>query len=112
LDARRVHGKLTHWQQAFGKRPELELYNLKNDPECLVNLADNKELKDLQNTLKEQLYSELKKQSDPRILGNGHIFDEYKFASKKTVNFYERYMGGEKIKTGWINTSDYEEAMD
>jgi len=30
------------------------------------------------------------------------------YADKKTQHAYERYMKGEKIRTGWVNYSDYE----
>ena len=54
---------------------------------------------------------ELKKQKDPRVLGNGNVFDNYPFADSKSTNFYERYMNGEKdlkYKTNWANSTDYE----
>ena len=52
--------------------------------------------------------AELKKQGDPRMAGQGHVFDEYPHANKGNVGFYERFMAGEKLPTGWVNASDYE----
>ena len=97
-----------YWNWSFGKRPEEELYNVKNDPECMNNLAEKLEFKELKTKLREQLFDELKKQGDPRMFGKGYIFDEYIYADKGTQNFYERYMKGEKIGAGWVNKSDFE----
>ena len=40
------------------------------------------------------------------MFGNGAIFDDYK--PDRNANFYERYMRGEKVKSGWINNTDFE----
>ena len=58
--------------------------------------------------LKSRLFSELKAQGDPRMLGQGDEFDRYEHANKGHVNFYERFMRGEDFKTGWVNDTDYE----
>ena len=97
-----------YWDLAFGKRPEEELYNIKSDAECMNNLAGMPEYRELKTALQEQLFAELKQQGDPRMFGNGHVFDEYVFADEKTRNFYERFMNGEKIEAGWVSDSDFE----
>jgi len=96
------------WQMSFGKRPDEELYNRKEDPACMENLADKPELAELKEKLKTQMLAELKRQGDPRMFGKGHIFDEYPYADKNGVNFYDRFQAGEKMKTGWVNPSDFE----
>ena len=63
---------------------------------------------ELKNRLKALLFDELKQQKDPRMFGQGHIFDEYPYAKEQTRNFYERYMNGEKISAGWVNETDFE----
>jgi hypothetical protein len=40
--------------------------------------------------------------------GKGEVFDNYVHANKGHVGFYERFMAGEKLKTGWVNDTDYE----
>ena len=40
--------------------------------------------------------------------GQGHVFDEYPYASPRMRNFYERFMRGEKLSAGWVNPSDFE----
>ena len=108
LNDRRTNGSSILWNQSFGKRPKEELYNIKNDPDCVHNLADQSEWQDKKKKLKEQLFNELKAQGDPRMFGRGNVFDEYIYSDEKTRNFYERYTNGEKIKAEWINKTDYE----
>jgi len=50
--------------------------------------------------------SELSAQGDPRMFGNGGIFDAYEHSTKANVGFYERVMHGEKINAGWIDPDD------
>ena len=97
-----------NWVLSFGKRPDEELYNIKNDPLCMHNLADKNELNELKIELKNKLFSELKRQGDPRMFGRGFVFDDYIYADKSTRNFYERYKKGEKFNAGWVNDTDFE----
>ena len=110
LNDRRSNGKSGYWDMNFGKRPKEELYDLERDPYCINNLANNPALKARKEEMSALLYAELKNQGDPRILGNGDIFDNYEYASEATNGFYERFQKGEKMKTGWVNDSDYESA--
>ncbi|MDU0353406.1 hypothetical protein RS130_05195 [Paraglaciecola aquimarina] len=65
------------FQKNYGKRPQQELYDLKNDPECLHNLANQPAFASLQQQLHAELFAELTRQRDPRMLGNGDVFDKY-----------------------------------
>jgi hypothetical protein len=58
--------------------------------------------------LKQQMVAELKAQGDPRMFGNGSVFDHYLYANPDTDRFYERYMSGENIRAGWVLPSDFE----
>jgi N-sulfoglucosamine sulfohydrolase len=108
LQARTDKATKKYWDLSFGKRPEEELYNIKTDPECMHNLAEKPVLQDMKVALRSQLFAELKAQGDPRVLGQGHVFDGYSYAGKSTRNFHERFMNGEKLKAGWVNDSDFE----
>lgn len=67
-----------YFEWAVGKRPEFELYNVKEDPFNLHNLAGNSDYADTEKILKERLFEELKKSEDPRIVGpDKEIFDTY-----------------------------------
>lgn len=106
LNNRLTPGQELFWKMGFAKRGPEELYRIKTDPECLVNLAENKEYESVKTAMKDRLFNKLKEQGDPRMFGRGHVFDEYPHAGKP--GFYEKFMSGEKIITPWINDSDIE----
>ena len=70
-------GVKKYFRLGFGKRPEEELYDMKNDPGCVKNLAYAPEYKEIKDKLQAQLKRELKQQGDPRMLGYGDIFESY-----------------------------------
>jgi N-sulfoglucosamine sulfohydrolase len=110
LDLRRNNDDWYYWNLCFAKHGSEELYNVKEDPECLNNLIENPNYQEVKSVLKEQLFSELKEQKDPRMFGEGDVFDHYPYAREDVRNFYNRYMNGEitRFVTPWINKSDYE----
>jgi arylsulfatase A-like enzyme len=71
------------FSMSFGKRPEEELYNIKKDPDCVMNLAANPEYKSLIAKLRKHMEGELTDQGDPRTLGKGDIFDEYPYRGRQ-----------------------------
>ena len=54
------------------------------------------------------VYERLKAQGDPRMFGQGEVFDRYVHANPAHVGFYERYLRGEKLQAGWVSPSDFE----
>jgi arylsulfatase A-like enzyme len=108
LNAYRNGQYLKLWQLSFGKKGSEELYDINKDPYCMNNLANNKSFDKVRNGLRTQMEQELKSQQDPRMFGKGDIFDQYPYGETRVANFYERFMKGEKIKTGWVRESDYE----
>ena len=102
--------KNQYWKLAFSKRPEKELYDLINDPDCMINVANQEKYDSIQKNLNNQMFAALKDQGDPRVLGNGDIFDNYLYADTKHQNIYYRFNKGE-ISAGsakWVNESDFE----
>ena len=71
-----------NWQLCFGKRPNDELYDLSTDVECVNNLATNKKYQPKVAALREQLFDQLKQQNDPRLFGQGEVFDNYPTARR------------------------------
>jgi arylsulfatase A-like enzyme len=65
------------WQHAFGKRPAEQLFDLSTDPDCVKNLATDPAFASQRTALRDKLFAELKRQNDPRVLGQGAVFDEY-----------------------------------
>ncbi len=108
LSWNRQNKEVQYWQMAFGKRTDEELYNITDDRECLLNLADHPDYQDIKTALSEQLTKKLTEQEDPRILGKGDVFDQYLYADKKQKDFYNRFLSGEKLNAGWVNKSDFE----
>ena len=108
LQARRDGTEKRHWQLAFGKRVAEELYDVKRDPDCLHNLANDPKHSAQKAKLKAQMERELKAQGDPRMFGKGDIFDKYEYANPEQLHFYERFMRGAKVKANWVNESDFE----
>ena len=64
-----------HWQLCFGKRPADELYDIATDPDCVHNLAEK--MPEKTAALRNELFTELRRQADPRILDQGDVFDAY-----------------------------------
>jgi N-sulfoglucosamine sulfohydrolase len=97
------------WQWSFGKRPAEELYYLPDDPYCIVNLSSKETHAAIKIDLISQMEEELKKQSDPRMFGNGDVFHTYEYTWGIYRNLYEKMV---IQKTGivpmWINASDIE----
>lgn len=112
LNTRRKNRIMKYWQLNFGKRGAEELYNIKEDPYCMINLASEEHHTDLKLKMVKEMTDRLIAQADPRILGQGDIFDQYEYAGA-VKNFYSRYKQGEKIPTPWVNDADFErEDMD
>ncbi|NIJ44848.1 arylsulfatase A-like enzyme [Wenyingzhuangia heitensis] len=68
---------------SFGLRAEEELYDMKNDPHCMVNLAQSPIYKELCKKMRAEMEKELTAQGDPRTLGNGDIFDKYPYTGRQ-----------------------------
>ncbi|MDO7173147.1 sulfatase [Mariniflexile sp. AS56] len=68
-----------YFEMSFDKRPEEELYNIQDDPNCMNNLAGLPEYIQIAKNMKRQMEAELIAQGDPRTLGNGDVFDKYKY---------------------------------
>ena len=109
LQMRRDGSNKTYWQLAFGKRVTEEMFDVNSDRECMNNLATEVGYEELKEKLRSQMFVELKQQEDPRLLGNGKVFDEYIYANGGTRSFYERFMKGEKLRSGWVSNSDFED---
>lgn len=72
------------WQHAFGKRPQEQLFDIAQDPDCVKSLAADPAYAGKVTALRERLMTELKRQNDPRVLGQGDVFDQYLSPRTKT----------------------------
>ena len=67
-----------YFNAAFGKNPEVLLYNIKSDPDCMNNLADKLEYARVKEEMQAVLIKELRETEDPRVVGpDPEIFDSY-----------------------------------
>ena len=60
---------------AFGRRPGEELYDLKNDPHQINNVATESAFSDAKQELSARLIKILKQNKDPRVTGDGSTFE-------------------------------------
>ena len=108
LDLGRADRADRFWSLNFGMRPSLELYDLRTDRDCCVNLAESADSADKVNDLVQRMEAQLRVQEDPRMSGKGTIFDSY--APTNGAGFYESYMKGQKVNAGWVEKTDFEKA--
>jgi len=94
------------WGLNFGKRPADELYKRRSDPDSVDNLAVSLASADVVRQLRTTMETELKQTGDPRMFGQGEIFDRYRPTSG--AEFHERFLKGEKPRAGWVNSDDFE----
>jgi len=62
---------------AVRKRPAEELYDVIQDPGCLVNLAGRPRFATIQADLNKRLIYTLRNTGDPRIVGDGDVWETY-----------------------------------
>ena len=67
---------------AVDLRPDVELFDIQKDPGCLVNLAGAPGYIDLKNNLLNELEAFLLTTNDPRITGDGDVFETYPRVSR------------------------------
>src|SRR4029077_18286556 len=69
-----------YYDLAFAKRGAEELYNVRNDPDQVKNLASDPAYAAKKKELAAQLMQILKDAGDPRVVGAGDTFDKPPFS--------------------------------
>jgi N-sulfoglucosamine sulfohydrolase len=76
-----------YYEYCMGQRPAEELYDNRKDPDQLNNLATDPNYAATKETLKKELFKQLKATGDLRLVGRGHEYEKipYKYypSSKK-----------------------------
>lgn len=86
---------------AFGKRHAEELYDLKNDPAQIVNVAAEARYRTSKETLSDGLEEYLKGTNDPRMGSDGEVFDRapiWRAIPRSDPRSYERLERGPIIQ--------------
>lgn len=65
------------FEAAFGKQPAEQLFDIRTDPGCMKNLAASSAHAAILKKLRAQLDQTLLAQKDPRVLGQGDIWESY-----------------------------------
>jgi len=79
MEHRNEHGVGKLAELAFGMRPAEELYDLRNDPGQLRNVAGSIEYLDAQQSMRRRLFDHLRKTGDPRVTGGTVDWDYYPY---------------------------------
>ena len=69
-----------HYNYAFGKRPAEELYDLRNDPDEIINVADDPAYAEQKRALAARLMKILTDAKDPRVIADPVPFEHPPFA--------------------------------
>jgi hypothetical protein len=71
------------YRMSFGKRPAEELYRIKEDPECMTNVATDLKYAADKRKLLERMEELLRAEGDPRMLGNAKFFDMIRYTGPR-----------------------------
>ena len=74
------------YELAFARRPSEELYDLKEDPVQMNNMAGHQSYSTIKNQLRRELDAHLRNRADPRAIGDGDVFDTYEYHGPPTGN--------------------------
>jgi arylsulfatase A-like enzyme len=75
------------YRLSFGKRPREELYLVSEDPDCINNLARDPEHRAMKERLRGEMEAALRAEGDPRMLGEGWIFDTYEYTGARDHSY-------------------------
>ncbi len=110
LEAYRSGRDRRYFDLTMGRRAAEELYYVTTDRECLNDLAGRPEYRALIDRLHEELFEALRAQGDPRVVGDGSVFERYPYDKPGKERIYERTLSGEIVpweQSKWIIPSDY-----
>ena len=83
-----------NWELCVGLRPQQEMYNIKKDPHCLVNLANNPEMAPKAEELRKALFVDLEAQGDLWMFGRGEEYEKMPYRKTRTETFYQDVISG------------------
>lgn len=75
----------------LGPWPSEMLFNVEEDPECLVDLASDDSKSSVMSSFRNEMDKAFRAHGDPRVLGYGKIFEAYPFTHTSGGGLYESY---------------------
>ena len=75
IKARKTDPWKKHFDKVYGKRPLIELFDLKSDPHEMHNLAGHQQYAALEEELTKRLLDEMQRTGDPRLIGEGEFYE-------------------------------------
>lgn len=88
------------FEQAYGKRPREELYDLKADPHQVTNVAADPKYQQVRAQLEARLLAELRATRDPRMIDDGEFFETPPLAGPPAGNRAEETIAPEALRNG------------
>jgi N-sulfoglucosamine sulfohydrolase len=76
-----------NYRMSFGKRPPEELYDIKEDPGCVKNLAADTRLVMIKRELRHRMEEMLRQEGDPRLTGNAAFFETIEYTGSKRHSY-------------------------
>jgi N-sulfoglucosamine sulfohydrolase len=110
LEARRQHGHDRYWDLCFGKRGAEEFYAVDADPDCVNDRSADPTVDAQRRALKALMERELSAQQDPRMHGQGAIFEAHPYAGK-VRGFYERLQADPGLRADWVSPGDADKEL-
>lgn len=87
----------SYYELSFGKRPPDELYDLRRDPQGVNNIAHDLAYMSTMESMRSRMMKLLVEEEDPRALGNGAIFDTYKYTAGR-AKAYDTWLKAQEAK--------------
>jgi arylsulfatase A-like enzyme len=81
-----------YFDLSFGKRPPDELYDIKHDPECINNLANDLFYTAKMDELRYTMMKMLKDEGDPRATGEAEVIETYKYTGNRGTKGYAEWL--------------------
>jgi arylsulfatase A-like enzyme len=84
-----------YYRMSFGKRAAEELYLVKEDPDCVKNLAADLSYAQVKRQLRDRMEELLRAEGDPRMLGRAWFFDTIDYVGSKKHS-YDTWLKNQK----------------
>ena len=85
-----------YYDLSFGKRDAVQLFDLRNDPYTVNNLAHDPTRRAQLESLQQQMLQMLRDEGDPRALGEAATFDTYKYVAGRN-KAYDTWLKAQEL---------------